>query len=79
MANDGVVDQAAVLAYARKSFAMIQELDSWKILARRIKRALVQVSNRIMATRIVVEGGPSSGCSGSTRAKATCTSSAARR
>jgi len=91
MANDGIVDQAAVLAYAQNSFAMIQKLDSWgvkfqktetgdfdvkkvhhngnyvlpmpegydlkKILARRIKRALVQVSNRIMATRIVVEGG----------------------
>jgi succinate dehydrogenase/fumarate reductase flavoprotein subunit len=91
MANDGIVDQAGVLAYAQRSFAMIQELDSWgvkfqktetgdfdvkkvhhngsyvlpmpegydlkKILARRIKRALVQVSNRIMATQIVVENG----------------------
>jgi succinate dehydrogenase/fumarate reductase flavoprotein subunit len=91
MANDGIVDQAAVLAYAQNSFAMIEKLDSWgvkfqktatgdfdvkkvhhngsyvlpmpegydlkKILARRIKRALVQVENRIMATRVVVEKG----------------------
>jgi succinate dehydrogenase/fumarate reductase flavoprotein subunit len=91
MANDGIVDQAAVLAYAENSFAMIQKLDSWgvkfqktetgdfdvkkvhhngsyvlpmpegydlkKILARRIKRGLIQVSNRIMATQVVVEGG----------------------
>jgi succinate dehydrogenase/fumarate reductase flavoprotein subunit len=91
MANDGIVDQAGVLAYAERSFSMIEQLDSWgvkfqktetgefdvkkvhhngsyvlpmpegydlkKILARRIKRALVQVSNRIMATRVVVEGG----------------------
>src|SRR5690349_17319252 len=91
MANDGIVDQAALLAYARNSYAMIQQLDSWgvkfqktetgdfdvkkvhhngayvlpmpegydlkKILARRIKRALVKVSNRIMATRLVVENG----------------------
>jgi succinate dehydrogenase/fumarate reductase flavoprotein subunit len=98
MANDGIVDQAGVLAYAERSFAMIQELDSWgvkfqktetgdfdvkkvhhngsyvlpmpegydlkKILARRIKRALVQVSNRIMATRIVVENGRVAGVLG---------------
>jgi succinate dehydrogenase/fumarate reductase flavoprotein subunit len=91
MANDGIVDQAGVLAYAERSFAMIGQLDSWgvkfqktetgdfdvkkvhhngsyvlpmpegydlkKILARRIKRALVEVSNRIMATRVVVEQG----------------------
>jgi len=31
MANDGIVDQAAVLAYATRSFAMIQELDSWGV------------------------------------------------
>src|SRR3954462_7930244 len=98
MANDGIVDQAAVLAYAHHSFEMIQKLDSWgvkfqktetgdfdvkkvhhngsyvlpmpegydlkKILARRIKRALVQVSNRIMATRIVVENGRVAGVLG---------------
>src|SRR5882762_133342 len=31
MANDGIVDQAAVLAYATRSFAMIQELDGWGV------------------------------------------------
>lgn len=29
MANDGIVNQEAVLAYARQSFAMIQKLESW--------------------------------------------------
>src|SRR5260370_40955124 len=31
MANDGIVDQAAALAYATRSFAMIQEHDSWGV------------------------------------------------
>ncbi len=31
MANDGIVNQAAVMAYARRSYAMIQELDSWGV------------------------------------------------
>src|ERR1700759_5870013 len=31
MANDGIVNQAAVLAYAKNSFDMIQELDSWGV------------------------------------------------
>src|SRR6476619_7275173 len=31
MANDGIVNQRAVLAYARESFAMIQELESWGV------------------------------------------------
>jgi succinate dehydrogenase/fumarate reductase flavoprotein subunit len=31
MANDGIVYQPAVLAYARRSFAMIQELDGWGV------------------------------------------------
>lgn len=31
MANDGIVRQSAVLAYARESFAMIQELESWGV------------------------------------------------
>lgn len=31
MANDGIVNQAAVLAYAERSFAMIQELDGWGV------------------------------------------------
>ena len=98
MANDGIVDQAAVLAYAQNSYAMIQKLDSWgvkfqktetgdfdvkqvhhngsyvlpmpegydlkKILSRRIKRALVHVSNRIMATQVVIEQGRVAGVLG---------------
>jgi succinate dehydrogenase/fumarate reductase flavoprotein subunit len=31
MANDGIVNQEAVLAYARESFPMIQELESWGV------------------------------------------------
>ena len=31
MANDGIVNQAAVLAYADRSYAMIQELDAWGV------------------------------------------------
>jgi succinate dehydrogenase/fumarate reductase flavoprotein subunit len=31
MANDGIVNQAAVMAYAVRSFAMIQELDRWGV------------------------------------------------
>src|SRR5258708_10699585 len=31
MANDGIVNQKAILAYAQQSFAMIQELESWGI------------------------------------------------
>jgi succinate dehydrogenase/fumarate reductase flavoprotein subunit len=31
MANDGVVNQAAVLAYAQESFPMVQELESWGV------------------------------------------------
>jgi succinate dehydrogenase/fumarate reductase flavoprotein subunit len=31
VANDGIVDQAAVMAYASNSFAMIQELDRWGV------------------------------------------------
>jgi len=91
MANDGIVDQAAVLAYATRSFAMIQELDSWgvkfqktqsgdfdvkkvhhkgsyvlpmpegydlkKILTRVMRRVGVQVSNRIMGTRLLTHEG----------------------
>src|ERR1700759_4862716 len=30
-ANDGIVNQRAVLAYAKNSFDMIQELDSWGV------------------------------------------------
>ena len=31
MANDGIVNQRAVLAYARRSFDMIQKLDGWGV------------------------------------------------
>jgi succinate dehydrogenase/fumarate reductase flavoprotein subunit len=31
MANDGIVDQRAVLAYAERSFDMIRQLDSWGV------------------------------------------------
>ncbi len=31
MANDGIVNQEAVLAYARESYPMIQELESWGV------------------------------------------------
>ena len=31
MANDGIVNQRAVLAYAERSFDMIQQLDSWGV------------------------------------------------
>src|SRR6267142_5541234 len=31
MANDGIVDQEAVMAYAANSFDMIQELDRWGV------------------------------------------------
>src|SRR6201997_574968 len=31
MANDGIVNQRAILAYAEQSFSMIQELESWGV------------------------------------------------
>jgi len=31
LANDGIVDQAAILAYARESYGMIQELEGWGV------------------------------------------------
>jgi succinate dehydrogenase/fumarate reductase flavoprotein subunit len=90
MANDGIVDQRAVLAYAERSFDMIRQLNAWgvkfqktlsgdfdvkkvhhngtyvlpmpegydlkKILTRMIRRSGVRVSNRVMATRLLVGG-----------------------
>ncbi|MGB8352773.1 MAG: fumarate reductase/succinate dehydrogenase flavoprotein subunit [Chthoniobacteraceae bacterium] len=98
MANDGIVNQKAILAYARESFGMIQELESWgvkfqktttgdydikkvhhkgsyvlpmpegydikKILTRVIRRAGVKTENRIMATRVLLEGGRAVGAMG---------------
>lgn len=87
VANDGIVDQSAVYAYAANSFEMIQELDRWgvkfekdetgdysvrkvhhlgayvlpmpeghhmkRILYRQLKRARVEITNRVVVTRIL--------------------------
>jgi len=87
IANDGIVNQATVLAYARNSYAMIEELDRWgvkfekdetgdyamrkvhhmgtyvlpmpeghnikAVLYRRLKRARVEMSQRLVATRLL--------------------------
>src|SRR4029079_6966157 len=84
VANDGIVDQEAVMAYAAGSFDMIQELDRWgvkfekdetgdysvrkvhhlgayvlpmpeghhmkRILYRQLKRARVEITNRVVVT-----------------------------
>ena len=86
VANDGIVNQHTVMAYARNSFPMIEELDSWgvkfekdetgdyavrkvhhvgtyvlpmpeghdikKVLYRRLKKHGVEISNRLVATRL---------------------------
>jgi succinate dehydrogenase/fumarate reductase flavoprotein subunit len=87
VANDGVVDQKGVYAYASNSFAMIEELDRWgvkfekdetgdysvrkvhhlgsyvlpmpeghhmkRVLYRQLKRARVDITNRVIATRLL--------------------------
>lgn len=87
IANDGIVNQKAVMAYAANSFSMIEELDRWgvkfekdetgdyamrkvhhmgtyvlpmpeghdikKVLYRRLKRARVEITNRLVATRLL--------------------------
>lgn len=87
IANDGIVNQATVYAYARHSFTTIEELDRWgvkfekdangdyamrkvhhmgtyvlpmpeghdvkKVLYRQLKRARVEITNRIIATRLL--------------------------
>lgn len=87
IANDGVVDQDSVMAYAANSFDMIQELDKWgvkfekdetgdyavrkvhhlgsyvlpmpeghhmkRVLYRQLKRARVEVTNRVVVTRLL--------------------------
>ena len=87
VANDGIVDQEAVMAYASRSFDMIQELDRWgvkfekdetgdysvrkvhhlgayvlpmpeghhmkRILYRQLKRARVEITNRVVVTRVL--------------------------
>ncbi|MBI3918953.1 MAG: fumarate reductase/succinate dehydrogenase flavoprotein subunit [Betaproteobacteria bacterium] len=89
IANDGIVLQKAVLAYAENSFAMINELDRWgvkfekdetgdyavrkvhhlgtyvlpmpeghhmkKILYRQLKKCRVDVTNRVVATRLLTD------------------------
>ncbi|KQW93955.1 oxidoreductase [Massilia sp. Root418] len=86
-ANDGIVNQATVMAYAQNSYPMIEELDRWgvkfekdengdyamrkvhhmgtyvlpmpeghdikKVLYRRLKRTRVEITNRLVATRLL--------------------------
>ncbi|MHB8453215.1 MAG: fumarate reductase/succinate dehydrogenase flavoprotein subunit [Acidiferrobacterales bacterium] len=88
IANDGIVNQKTVMAYAQDSFSMIKELDRWgvkfekdetgdyavkkvhhmgtyvlpmpeghhmkKVLYRQLKRLRVEISNRFMATRLLL-------------------------
>ncbi|SAK97086.1 putative oxidoreductase [Caballeronia temeraria] len=87
VANDGIVNQATIYAYARHSFTTIEELDRWgvkfekdhtgdyavrkvhhmgayvlpmpeghdvkKVLYRQLKRARVEITNRVVATRLL--------------------------
>jgi len=93
IANDGIVNQAAVYAYAQHSFRTIEELDRWgvkfekdqtgdfavkkvhhmgayvlpmpeghdikKILYRQLKRARIDITNRLVVSRVLlgVHGG----------------------
>ncbi|WP_044870951.1 fumarate reductase/succinate dehydrogenase flavoprotein subunit [Pseudomonas sp. LFM046] len=90
VANDGIVNQATVYAYATHSFETIQQLDRWgvkfekdetgdyavkkvhhmgayvlpmpeghdikKVLYRQLKRARVEISNRVVCTRLLLDG-----------------------
>ncbi|QXH56797.1 fumarate reductase/succinate dehydrogenase flavoprotein subunit [Pseudomonas maumuensis] len=90
VANDGIVNQATVHAYATKSFETIEQLDRWgvkfekdetgdyavkkvhhmgayvlpmpeghdikKVLYRQLKRARVEISNRMVCTRVLLDG-----------------------
>ncbi|WP_457325378.1 FAD-binding protein, partial [Roseateles sp. P5_E11] len=87
VANDGIVDQKGVYAYAANSYPMIEELDRWgikfekdetgdysvrkvhhlgsyvlpmpeghhmkRVLYRQLKRARVEITNRVVATRLL--------------------------
>ena len=99
IANDGVVNQATVYAYAKNSYRVIQELDKWgvkfekdetgdyamrkvhhigtyvlpmpeghhmkKVLYRQLKQKRVEVTNRVIATRILLdENGAAAGMLG---------------
>ena len=89
VANDGIVNQAAVHAYATHSFETIEQLDRWgvkfekdetgdyavkkvhhmgayvlpmpeghdikKVLYRQLKRARVEISNRMVCTRLLLD------------------------
>ncbi|MFN3766916.1 MAG: fumarate reductase/succinate dehydrogenase flavoprotein subunit [Ectopseudomonas guguanensis] len=89
IANDGIVNQAAVYAYASKSFETLSQLDRWgvkfekdetgdyavkkvhhmgayvlpmpeghdikKVLYRQLKRARVEITNRVIATRLLTD------------------------
>ncbi|RWA50039.1 oxidoreductase [Cupriavidus sp. UYMSc13B] len=89
VANDGIVDQSTVYAYARHSFTTIEQLDRWgvrfekdetgdyavkkvhhmgsyvlpmpeghnvkRVLYRQLKRARVEITNRIVATRVLTD------------------------
>ncbi|WP_341679150.1 fumarate reductase/succinate dehydrogenase flavoprotein subunit [Niveibacterium sp. SC-1] len=90
-ANDGIVNQKTVLAYAQNSYAMIDELDRWgvkfekdetgdyamrkvhhmgtyvlpmpeghdikKVLYRQLKKTRVEITNRLVVTRLLVSDG----------------------
>ncbi|TJZ64600.1 fumarate reductase/succinate dehydrogenase flavoprotein subunit [Chitiniphilus eburneus] len=87
-ANDGIVNQKTILAYAQHSYPMIEELDRWgvkfekdqtgdyamrkvhhlgtyvlpmpeghdikKVLYRQLKKHRVEITNRLVATRLIV-------------------------
>jgi succinate dehydrogenase/fumarate reductase flavoprotein subunit len=89
VANDGIVNQKTVMAYAKESFDMINQLDRWgvkfekdetgdyavkkvhhigtyvlpmpeghhmkKVLYRQLKKARVEITNRYMATRLLLD------------------------
>ncbi|MFT7772217.1 fumarate reductase/succinate dehydrogenase flavoprotein subunit [Roseateles sp.] len=91
VANDGIVNQKTVMAYAANSHAMVEELDRWgvkfekdetgdyavkkvhhmgsyvlpmpeghdikKVLYRQLKRARVEITNRLVATRLLTHEG----------------------
>ncbi|MFJ4431535.1 fumarate reductase/succinate dehydrogenase flavoprotein subunit [Pseudomonas sp. NPDC089395] len=90
VANDGIVNQATVHAYATHSFETLEQLDRWgvkfekdetgdyavkkvhhmgayvlpmpeghdikKVLYRQLKRARVEISNRMVCTRVLLDG-----------------------
>jgi len=89
VANDGIVNQKTVMAYAQESFNMINQLDRWgvkfekdetgdyavkkvhhigtyvlpmpeghhmkKVLYRQLKKTRVEITNRYMATRLLLD------------------------